>query len=69
MSYVALENLLDKSGNSIYKLVIVASKRALEMAEGQPKLINIDAAIKPSTVALHEIAEGKVFYKKQATAK
>ena len=62
--YVALEDMLDKSDNSIYKLVILASKRALEIAEGQPKLVNVDSSLKPSTIALHEIAEGKVRYKK-----
>ena len=64
MPYVALENMLDKSCGSIYKLVILASKRALEIAEGQPKLVADDASVKPSTVALHEIAEGKVQCKK-----
>jgi DNA-directed RNA polymerase omega subunit len=62
--YVALEDMLDKSDNSIYKLVILASKRALEIAEGQPKLVNVDSSLKPSTIALHEIAKGKVRYKK-----
>jgi len=62
--YIALENLLDKSDDSIYKLVILASKRALELAEGQPKLVEIDSSLKPSTIALHEIAENKVHYKK-----
>ena len=60
MVYVELDNLLDKSEGSIYKLVILASKRALEIAEGQPKLVEASAAIKPSTVALYEIAKGKV---------
>jgi DNA-directed RNA polymerase subunit omega len=60
MPYVPLEKLLNKSGGSIYKLVILASKRALEIAEGQPKLVENPAALKPSTVALHEIAEDKV---------
>jgi len=64
MAYVALENLLDKSEGSIYKLVILASKRALEIAEGQPKLVVTNPSMKPSTVALHEIAEGKVKAKK-----
>jgi DNA-directed RNA polymerase omega subunit len=64
MSNVPLETMLDKTYNSIYKLVIVASKRALEIAEGQPKLVEADASIKPSTVALMEIAAGKVTYKK-----
>ena len=64
MEYVPLEQLLEKAGDSVYKLVILASKRALEIAEGQPKLVDIDAHIKPSTIALHEIVEGKVKYKK-----
>jgi len=62
--YVALEDMLERSDNSIYKLVILASKRALEIAEGQPKLVDINLPLKPSTVALHEIAENKVRYKK-----
>ncbi len=64
MTYVPLEKLLDKSDNSIYKLVILVSKRALEIAEGQPKLVKADSTVKPSTVALYEIAAGKVHYKK-----
>jgi len=64
MIYVPLEKLLDKSGNSIYKLVVLASKRALEIAEGQPKLVTAAASVKPASVALSEIAEGKVYYKK-----
>lgn len=64
MPYVPLEKLLDKSEKSVYKLVILASKRALEIAEGQPKLIDMDSATKPSTVALHEICDGKIYYKK-----
>jgi DNA-directed RNA polymerase omega subunit len=61
MSYVPLEKLLDKSRYSIYKLVILASKRALEIAEGQPKLVTTgESTDKPSTIALLEIAEGKV---------
>ena len=60
MGYQGREKLLDKSLGSIYKLVILASKRALEIAEGQPKLVEDDASVKPSTVALHEIAAGKI---------
>jgi DNA-directed RNA polymerase omega subunit len=64
MKYVPIQDILDKSGGSVYKLVIMASKRALEIAEGQPQLVNMEASIKPSTVALAEIATGKVQYKK-----
>jgi len=64
MRYVPIEKLLDKSEKSIYKLVILASKRALEIAEGQPKLVAAEASTKPSTIALYEIAEGKIEYRK-----
>jgi DNA-directed RNA polymerase omega subunit len=64
MEYVVTNQLLDKSCSSVYKLVILASKRALEIAEGQPKLVEIDSAVKPSSVALQEITEGKVQSKK-----
>jgi len=60
MGYEGREKLLDKSLGSIYKLVILASKRALEIAEGQPKLVEGFSTAKPSTIALHEIAAGKI---------
>jgi len=60
MPYVPLEKLLDKSEGSVYKLVILASKRAMEIAEGQPKLVEMSSSTKPSTIALFEIAENKV---------
>lgn len=64
MSFVALEKLLDKTNNSIFELVIIASKRALELAEGQPKLTeNVTSSDKPTTIALQEIQEGKVAVK------
>ncbi len=68
MVYVALEDMLDKSDYSIFKLVILASKRALEIAEGQPKLVDVESSLKPSTIALHEIAAGMVYYKKTKSA-
>jgi len=60
MAYMELEGLLSKSKGSIYKLVILAAKRALQIAEGQPKLVAVSPSMKPSTVALYEIAAGKV---------
>jgi len=69
MVYVALERLLDKADGSVYKLVTLAAKRALEIAEGQPKLVTVEASLKPSTVALYEIADGRVVYKKRASDK
>jgi DNA-directed RNA polymerase omega subunit len=64
MAYVDLERLLNKTGGSVYKLVVLASRRALEIAEGNPKLVEANLNTKPSIVALEEIAEGKVHYKK-----
>lgn len=64
MYYSSLETMLDKTSGSIYKLVVVASKRALELAEGSPKLVDdVSTAAKQSTIALHEIAAGKVMVK------
>lgn len=60
MGYQSLEKLLDKAEGSIYKLVILASKRALELAEGAPKLIDSNEDTKPASIALAEIAQGKV---------
>jgi len=46
MAYMALENLLDKTEGSVYKLVVLASRRAMELAEGQPKLVDVaDASL------------------------
>jgi len=59
---VFVENLLDKTDGSIYKLVILASKRALELNEGSPKLVETDSK-KISAVALEEIREGKICMK------
>ena len=61
---VSIENLLDKTDNSIYKLVILASKRALELNEGSPKLVETESK-KISIVALEEIREGKIGMKEK----
>lgn len=60
MSYIPLENLIDKSGGSMYKLVMLVSRRALELAEGAPRLIEAPQDMKITTLAMKEIAEGKV---------
>jgi DNA-directed RNA polymerase subunit K/omega len=41
--------------------VVLASRRSLELAEGQVKLVdNVDLSTKFSTVALQEIIQGKI---------
>jgi len=64
MGHLEREKLIEKSNGSIYKLVILASKRALEIAEGQPKMVEGVPSEKPSTTALREIACGKLQCKK-----
>ena len=65
MAYIPIEQLLDKADNSMYKLVMLAAKRTLEIAEGQPQLDKINSSLKPSSIALEEIAKGKVRLKKK----
>ncbi len=60
MAYQPLERLLPQAHNSIYKLIIIASKRALELAEGMPKLVENPSSEKPTTIALEEVMAGKV---------
>lgn len=48
--------------NSMYKLVILASRRALELNEGSPKLVETDSK-RVTTIALEEIRRGKVSIK------
>jgi len=61
MAYRPVEDLLDKVP-SLYKLVILASKRALELNDGKERLVDISPLVKSTTVALEEIREGKVAY-------
>lgn len=63
MAHVAVEQLLKRCG-SIYKLVILAAKRAKELAEGSPPLVDA-ASRKVTTTALDEILQGKVVYQTQ----
>ena len=49
----SIERLLERCG-SIYKLVIVASKRALEISEGSPRLVETSPKEKPALIALRE---------------
>lgn len=65
MAYQPVERLLPKAKGSAYKLVILASQRALELAEGMPVLVENRDSDKPTVLALDEIAEEKVSLKKE----
>lgn len=62
MQDAPIDKLLDKT-HSIYKLIILASKRAIELAEGAQKLVDSPMDTKPAHVALDEILAGKIEYK------
>lgn len=63
MSYVPVQDLLATTG-SIYKLVVLASKRALELNNGAPRMVETDGE-KVSSIALEEIAQGRVKMQKE----
>lgn len=69
MSYQPLEKLLPKAGHSIYRLVLMAAKRATELADGAGKLIDFPSSEKTTTIALEEVAAGKVELKEVAEAR
>ena len=64
MTYISVENLLKKTG-SVYKLVILASRRALELNRGAAPLVKEEKPSRLSTIALKEIQEGKISLKKK----
>lgn len=66
MSVHSIEDLLPKSGESIYRLVRMAANRALELSEGRKRLIKNPSSDKATTTALEEIAEGLVVFKEAA---
>lgn len=61
MAYQPLEDLLPKANFSIYRLVRLASKRALEISETGANLISAPLGQKIATTALEEIRHSKVF--------
>jgi len=65
---IPMEQLIEKTG-SLYKLVILASKRAVELNAGAGRLVEISPLMKPSIVALEEIRQGKVKFKLHAIKK
>lgn len=66
MSYTSLEPLLEKTGN-LYQLVLLCSQRAIQLANGDPKLVDISLKTKVSTIALEEIHQGKIGIKRPKT--
>ena len=66
---ISIEELLPKSGMSTYRLVRMASNRALELSDGKPPLIDKPNSDKLTSIALEEIARGKIIYKNSSKEK
>ena len=66
MAFIPLEKLLPKSGGSVYRMMAMASKRAMELADNLPRLIEHPASFKVASMAMEEIAAGKVCLKQFA---
>ena len=66
MGYQPIERLLPQAGGSVYKLVRMAANRAMELADGKPRLIKNASSEKETTIALEEIMQGKVISKETA---
>jgi len=60
--YVPVEKLLGASNGSIYKLTVLAAKRAMELANGEKSLVDKPSE-RPLDGALQEIAEKKISVK------
>lgn len=56
--------LMKTKADSKYTLAIMAAKRARDIIDGKPTLIDIDID-KPVSIAVHEIAEDLITYKRE----
>ena len=61
MPYISLEKVLKKPDSSVFKITLVAAARANELATGAQPLVKTGAK-KVSSIAMEEIAAGKVRY-------
>ena len=59
MKKISMDVLLEKTG-SVYKLCNLAAMRAMELNSGLKKLVDSEPGEKITTIAIQEIAEGKV---------
>lgn len=62
MIYPSIDNLV-KRVDSKYTLVIAAAKRARQILDGSPIMVETDST-KDVTIALEEISQGKLEYEK-----
>ena len=63
MAYVSMEELLKNKSDSVYKTVILAFRRALELGSGSEKLVDAPPNAKLTSIALAEMMQNKISYK------
>jgi DNA-directed RNA polymerase subunit omega len=56
--------LMKQKADSRYTLAMMAAKRARDIIEGKPSLVDIDIE-RPVSIAVHEIAEDLITYKRE----
>lgn len=57
----SIVDLKEKVGDK-YSLVVITSKRARQLIQGEKPLINIDSN-KPLTIAINEVDQGKINFR------
>ncbi len=62
MLYPSIDEI-SKKADSRYTLVVEVAKRARQLVDGQKPLVSVDSP-KPVTIAIHEVNQGKVHYRK-----
>jgi len=63
-----IDKLINKT-KSLYKLVVMTARRAIEIGDGAAKLTDMPKETKPANAALREILEDRVTYKEQEEKK
>jgi len=58
-----MQELLKENQDSIFKVVTLASRRALELGTGSEKLVGAPPNTKITTIAFEEILADKIRYK------
>ena len=59
-------DVLEDKVDSKYTLVVLAAKRAREIMDGDPPLVDIKSS-KAVTIALEEVAQGRISYERTKT--
>ena len=68
MAYQPLEDMLPRAQGGVYRLMRIASLRALEVSLTGVSLIAKTSTNKPATIALEEIRAGKVMDRETSDA-